>query len=58
MIFKIFQTICFNILYVFLKILEKLSNRFIMLRFKEFLEKKSYINKIIFNKKIFFFYSK
>ena len=55
MIFKSFQTICFNILYVFLKILEKISNRFIMLRFKEFLEKKSYINKTIFNKKIFFF---
>ena len=55
MIFKIFQTICFNILYVFLKILEKISKRFIMLRFKEFLEKKSYINKTIFNKKFFFF---
>ena len=55
MIFKNLQTVCFNILYVFLKILEKISKRFIMLRFKEFLEKKSYINKIIFNKKISFF---
>ena len=55
MIFKNLQTVCFNILYVFLKILEKISKRFIMLRFKEFLEKKSYINKTIFNKKISFF---
>ena len=55
MIFKNLQTVCFNILYVVLKILEKISKRFTVLRFKEFLEKKSYINKTIFNKKISFF---
>lgn len=40
MIFKFFQSACFNILYLFLKILQKISNRSIILRFKEFLEKK------------------
>ena len=55
MIFRNLQTVCFNSLYIFLKILEKISNRFITLRFKDFLEKKSYINKTILNKKISFF---
>ena len=55
MIFKFFQSACFNILYLFLKILQKISNRSIILRFKEFLEKKNYIDKNILNKKIYFF---
>ena len=55
MILKSLQTFGFNILYFFLKILEMISNRRISLRFKEFLENKSYVNKYIFNKKVSFF---
>ena len=55
MVFRYFQNICFNSLYIFLKILEKISNRFILLRFKEFLEHKCYVRKTIINKKILFF---
>lgn len=55
MIFKSLQTICFKILYFFLIILEKISRRNILLRFKEFLDKKSYTDKIIYGKKVIFF---
>ena len=55
MIFKFFQSACFNIVYLFLKILQKISNRSIILRFKEFLEKKSYTDKNILNQKFSFF---
>lgn len=55
MIFRNFQKICFNILYFILKILNIISNRDIVLRFKEFLEKKNYIKKIISNKTVIFF---
>lgn len=55
MIFKFFQSACFNIVYLFLKILQKISNRSIILRFKEFLEKKSYVDKNILNQKFSFF---
>jgi FkbM family methyltransferase len=55
MLFKFFQVFVFDILYLLLKILEKASGRFIMLRFKDFLEKKSYISKTILKKNISFF---
>jgi FkbM family methyltransferase len=55
MIFKSFQTICFKILYFFLIILEKISKRNILLRFKEFLEKECYLNKTICGNEVSFF---
>lgn len=55
MIFKWFQTLCFNILYFVLKILELISYRSILLRFKEFLENKSYVKKNILNNTVSFF---
>ena len=55
MIFKTLQILFFNILYLILKILEIISNRSILLRFKEFVENKCYLKKNIFNKKISFF---
>ena len=53
MIFKTLQILFFNILYLILKILEIISNRSILLRFKEFVENKCYL-KNISNKKISF----
>ena len=55
MIFKTLQILFFNILYLILKILEIISNRSILLRFKEFVENKCYLKKNISNKKISFF---
>ncbi len=55
MIFKTLQILFFNILYFILKILEIISNRSILLRFKEFVENKCYLKKNISNKKISFF---
>ena len=55
MIFKTLQIFFFNILYFILKILEIISNRSILLRFKEFVENKCYLKKNISNKKISFF---
>lgn len=55
MIFKTPQILFFNILYFILKILEIISNRSILLRFKEFVENKCYLKKNISNKKISFF---
>ncbi len=55
MIFRNFQKICFHILYFILKILDVISNRNVVLRFKDFLEKKNYTKKIISNKTIIFF---
>ncbi len=55
MIFKSLQTICFKILYFFFIILDKISRKNISLRFKEFLDKKSYSDKIISGKKVIFF---
>ena len=55
MIFKTLQILFFNILFLILKILEIISNRSILLRFKEFVENKCYLKKNISNKKISFF---
>lgn len=55
MIFKTLQILFFNILYSILKILEIISSRSILLRFKEFVENKCYLKKNISNRKISFF---
>ena len=52
---KSIQTIIFKIIYFFLITIETILKRNILLRFKEFLEKKSYTNKIVCNNEISFF---
>ena len=55
MMLRSIQITFFKILYFLLKTLGKIFKRNILLRFKEFLDNKSYFNKIIFDKKIIFF---
>ena len=52
---KSIQTIIFKIIYFFLITIETILKRNILLRFKEFIEKKSYTNKIVCNNEISFF---